>query len=411
MDATMPAMPSVPPTPSTAAGPDLAAVPPRLYRVAEGRRVAGVAAGLADHLGLSRRWIRLAFIALSLGTGMGIVLYGAFWIVLPAPAHEPPRSKRSAFVFVVAIIAALAVLAFNIRTLPLGWWFVPSLLACFGGALLWRQASETERERWRRLSRGSLGANTFDRAGILRIVAGITLVLAGGVFILARAGFAAVGIGLVAMLVTGAGLALITGPWWLRLVRELTEERRERIRVEERAELAAHLHDSVLQTLALIQRSAGSPREVSRLARSQERELRSRLYGTGIPNGLFAAALHAAAAEVEDSYAITIDVVVVGDRSLDVRLDAVVAAAREAMVNAAKHAKVQTVSLYAEVSDTEVTVFVRDRGVGFDPESIDEDRQGVRGSIIGRLARQRGTAAIKSAPDEGTEITLRMELP
>jgi signal transduction histidine kinase len=120
--------------------------------------------------------------------------------------------------------------------------------------------------------------------------------------------------------------------------------------------------------------------------------------------------LHAAAAEVEDSYAITIDVVVVGDRSLDVRLDALVAATREAMVNAAKHAKVQTVSLYAEVSDAEVTVFVRDRGIGFDPDSIEADRQGVRGSIVGRLARQRGTATIKSAPDEGTEIRLRMDL-
>ena len=171
----------------------------------------------------------------------------------------------------------------NIHTLPLGWWFVPSMLACFGVLLLWRQASETDRERWRRLSRSSLSAGVTDRVGWLRIVAGVVLVIAGGVLILAQAGIAAVGAGLVAMVITLIGVGLITGPWWLKLVRDLSEERRERIRNEERADIAAHLHDSVLQTLALIQRNSGSPREVARLARSQERELRTKLYGVGVP--------------------------------------------------------------------------------------------------------------------------------
>jgi signal transduction histidine kinase len=355
-------------------------------------------------------WVRAAFVLLSFSAGLGVVLYGAFWIVLHTPPEAEPESPRRAAVeYVVAALAAGIVLIVNAHTLPLGWWFLPSVLACFGGALLWREASETERDRWRRLSRSSLTAGATDRIGILRVIAGVGLIIAGAVFILAQAGISAVGIGLAAMLVTVGGLALITGPWWLKLVRDLSEERRERIRSEERADIAAHLHDSVLQTLALIQRNANQPREVARLARSQERELRTKLYGAGVPNGQFGAALHAAAAEVEDTYAVTVDVVVVGDRALDTRLDALVAAAREAMVNAAKHAQVTSVSLYAEVEDTAASVFVRDRGVGFDLEAIDEDRQGIRGSIIGRLERHRGRATVKSKPGDGTEVALRMD--
>jgi signal transduction histidine kinase len=384
---------------------------PRLYRAVHGRMLGGVASGIAEHLGIPRRWVRAAFVVLSFSAGLGVLLYGAFWIVLRTPPEAEPESPRRAAVqYVVAAVAGGIVLIVNAHTLPLSWWFLPSVLACFGAALLWREASETDRDRWRRLSRNSLTAGATDRLGILRVIAGVTLVLAGAVFILAKAGISAVGVGLAAMLVTVGGLALITGPWWLKLVRDLSDERRERIRSEERADIAAHLHDSVLQTLALIQRNSTQPREVARLARSQERELRSKLYGTGVPNGQFGAALHAAAAEIEDTYAITVDVVVVGDQALNTRLDAMVNAAREAMVNAAKHAQVTTVSLYAEVSADDVWVFVRDRGVGFDLDAIDDDRQGVRGSIIGRLERHHGTATIKSKPGDGTEVTLRMEL-
>jgi signal transduction histidine kinase len=386
-----------------------AAAPPRLYRAVQGRVLGGVAAAIADHLGVRRSLVRLAFVLLSFSAGLGVLLYGAFWIVLRTAPGQQENSKRAAAEYLLALVAGGVVLLVNASTLPLGWWFLPSVLACFGGSLLWRQASESERDRWRRLSRSSLGAGAFDRVGLVRIVIGITLVLAGGVFILVPAGISAAGVGLAAMLVTVGGIALITGPWWLKLMHELSDERRERIRSEERADIAAHLHDSVLQTLALIQRNANSPREVARLARSQERELRTKLYGAGVPNGQFGASLHAAAAEVEDTYAITIDVVVVGDRALDTRLDALVAATREAMVNAARHAKVTTVSLYAEVSDADAAVFVRDRGVGFDPSDIEQDRQGVRGSIIGRLERQHGAAIIKSKPGEGTEVALRVE--
>jgi signal transduction histidine kinase len=389
-----------------------ASVAPRLYRNVTGRVLGGVAGALADHLGVSRKAVRLAFILLSFSGGLGVLLYGAFWIVLRTPPEaDRENSARSVVEYLVALIAASAVLLINAKTFPLGWWFLPSVLACFGGALLWRQASETERERWRRLSRSSLAAGAADRTGWLRIVAGVTLVIAGAVFILARAGISAVGIGLAAMLVTVAGVALITGPWWLKLVRDLSDERRERIRNEERADIAAHLHDSVLQTLALIQRSANQPREVTRLARSQERELRTKLYGAGVPQGRFGAALHAIAAEVEDAYAITVDVVVVGDRELDSRLEALVAASREAIVNAAKHAKVTAVSLYAENDEHGCEVFVRDRGVGFEPDRTDGSRQGIRGSIVGRLARHGGSATIRSKPGEGTEVRMRMDYP
>lgn len=396
--------------PSGPIEPPLASGAPKLYRAVKGRIFGGVATGLSEYLGLPRKAVRAAFVILSFAGGMGVLLYGAFWIVLKVRPGEYERPRRAAVEYIVALVAGGAVLVFNAHTLPVGWWFLPAVLACFGAALLWREASESDRDRWRRLSRSSLSAGSFDRVGLLRLVAGVTLVLAGGVFILAQAGISAVGVGLAAMVVTVAGVGLITGPWWLKLVRDLSTERSERIRSEERADIAAHLHDSVLQTLALIQRNANSPREVARLARIQERELRNRLYGAGVPNGQFGAALHAAAAEVEDTYAVTIDVVLVGDAPLDARLDAMVAAAREAMINSAKHAQVTSVSLYAEVSDTEAVVFVRDRGIGFDQDSIEADRQGVRGSIIGRLERNHGTATIKSKPGEGTEVVLKLEL-
>lgn len=383
---------------------------PRLYRNVRGRMLGGVAGALADHLGVRRSLVRLTFVLLAVSSGLGVLLYGAFWIVLRTRSEDGTEgSARYAAQYVIAAVAVV-VLLINLHTLPLGWWFVPSLLACFGAALLWRQASETERERWRRLSSSSLSVGATDRIGWLRIVAGVTLVLAGAVFILARAGISAAGAGLAAVLVTAGGLALITGPWWLKLVRDLSTERRERIRNEERADIAAHLHDSVLQTLALIQRSADQPREVARLARSQERELRTKLYGGGVPNGQFAAALQAAAAEVEDTYAIAVDVVVVGDHLMNARLEALVAASREAMVNAAKHAQVTSVSVYAELASDSASVFVRDRGAGFDPARTDPSRQGIRGSIVGRLQRQHGTATIRSSPGQGTEVQLRVEL-
>jgi signal transduction histidine kinase len=286
--------------------------------------------------------------------------------------------------------------------------FVPALLACLGGALIWRQASEPERGRLGRLARSSLVAGGADRVGRARFAAGVVLVVIGGVFVLHRADVTAIRDGLLATVVTLIGVALVTGPWWMKTVAALSAERAERIRNQERADIAAHLHDSVLQTLALIQRNADSPREVARLARGQERELRTLLYESPADSGQFGEVLRAAAGEVEDAYAVSVDVVVVGDAPLDEHLRAVVAAAREALVNAAKHSGVTSVSVYAEVEEDEVSVFVKDRGAGFEVEAVAEDRQGVRGSIVGRVERHGGAARVTSSPGAGTEVELRM---
>ncbi|MEP7180535.1 MAG: ATP-binding protein, partial [Pseudonocardiales bacterium] len=249
-----------------------------------------------------------------------------------------------------------------------------------------------------------------ERTGRIRLAAGAALVVAGGGIVLARANFSAIRDGLLAVVVTVVGMALLTGPWWMRMMTQLTVERSERIRSQERADIAAHLHDSVLQTLALIQRNSGSPREVTRLARGQERELRSLLYGSRTASGQLADELRQAAGEVEDDYAISVETVVVGDAALDDGLAAAAAAAREALVNAAKHAGVTEVSLYAEVEPDAVSIFIKDRGVGFDLDAVAPDRQGVRGSIIGRIERHGGDVKLRSQPGGGTEVEIRMPL-
>jgi signal transduction histidine kinase len=205
------------------------------------------------------------------------------------------------------------------------------------------------------------------------------------------------------------GVGVVVAPLVWRTFSQLRAEREGRIREQERAELAAMIHDQVLHTLALIQRNSTDIKEVQRLARGQERSLRNWLYKPAAsPNEKFAAALEQAAAEVEDTYAITVETVVVGDTDCDDRVAALVAAAREALVNAARHAGVQTVSLYAEVEAEELSVFVRDRGAGFEIDSVAESRHGVRGSIIGRMQRHGGRAEIRSAAGDGTEVRLTM---
>jgi signal transduction histidine kinase len=382
-------------------------IAPRLYRRANHKLLGGVASGIADHLRIPPSRVRLAFILLAFANGLGVILYGAYWIVVPTPPGSKRRSRFSDWIAYGAGVALVVAVVFGVtRTMPLGQLLIPSTLAIFGGALIWRQASEAQRESWWRTSRRSL--RSAGRVGLVRLLAGAALVVAGGVFVLVRANTSAAMDGLIAVVVTVVGLALLTGPWWMRMVGDLSDERRERIRSQERAELAAHLHDSVLQTLALIQRNASSPREVSRLARGQERELRTLLYGEPAASGQLSEALKSVAAEVEDAYAIKVDVVVVGDALLDERLGALVGASREALVNAAKHAGVETVSVYAEVENTACLCFVRDRGVGFDVAAVDADRQGLRGSIIGRIERHGGRVVVRSSPGSGTEVEIRM---
>jgi signal transduction histidine kinase len=237
------------------------------------------------------------------------------------------------------------------------------------------------------------------------------VVAAGFVFLHATGALGAARDVLLAVLAAVVVVGVILAPWIVRLVRSLTEERAERIRSQERAEVAAHLHDSVLQTLAMVQRRAGEPAEVAALARRQERELRAWLSGRPAPGqaARLAAALEAAAAEVEESHGVAVEVVVVGDRELDAGHEAVVAAAREAMTNAAKFGGGSPVDVYAESTGSRTHVFVRDRGPGFDAGAVPPDRRGVRESIVGRMERHDGRARITSAPGSGTEVEIVLE--
>ena len=370
-----------------------------------------MAAGLAEHLGLSVIAVRVGFVALAVFNGLGVLLYAAFWAIVPQTGLAAGGRRRGETAGQFVAFAALAV-GLLIALQEAGWtnrteliW--PVAIAIVGAALIWRQADDGQRASWQRLM-GRAGANRT--IAVLRIIVGAALVAVGVTSALAATGnLNAVRDGLVATGAILVGVAVVTGPWWWRTWVELRDERRERIRSQERAELAAHVHDSVLHTLALIQRHVDDPREVARLARGQERELRGWLYKpSGSPDERFAAALEAVAAEVEDTYRVSVEPVIVGDCAVDERLAALVQATREALVNAAKHAGVTTVSLYAELEADQATVFVRDRGKGFDPAEVAVDRHGVAGSIVGRMERHGGTADVKTAPGQGTEVRLTM---
>jgi signal transduction histidine kinase len=362
--------------------------------------------------------VRLGFVVLSGFGGLGAVLYAAFWAVLQLDPDRPRGTDRDAGQFVS--FAALA-----LGGLLLGWLVTgtsgpfgmvwPVVIMILGAGLIWHRADPAQRLRWSSyqprfpfaavlVGEGSRGQTVF------RLVAGGVLVGVGLVGFLAWSGeLGAARDGLLFGGVLLTGVAVVAGPWVWRTVTELRAERAERIRSQTRADIAAVVHDQVLHTLALIQRNAEDPREVARLARGQERELRNWLYKpVASPTEKFAAALEATAAEVEDTYAVTVDVVVVGDADVDEPLVALVQAAREALVNAGKHAGVATVSLYAEVEPDAVSVFVRDRGTGFDSGAVDGDRHGVSGSIIDRMERHGGSADVRTAPGEGTEVRLRM---
>jgi signal transduction histidine kinase len=382
--------------------------PRRLYRRPDLGVFGGVATGIAEHVRVPTKFIRLAFVFLALAGGLGVALYAAYLIVVP-PAPTAGRSRLPVWLeYVLAALAAIVSVGVFATSAPAGSLFAPLLLACIGGALIWRQATEPDRARLRTLAKTSLEASGANRLGRARLVSGAALVVGGAVWALVRADFSAFRDGLLAVIVTVVGLALVTGPWWMRMMTQLSAERAERIRSQERADIAARVHDSVLQTLALIQRNAESPREVARLARGQERTLRSLLYGDRAALGQFGDELRSVAAQVEDDYAVSVDVVVVGDAALDADLAALAAATKEALVNAAKHSGVAAVSLYAEVEADQISVFVKDRGVGFEMDAIAEDRQGVRGSIINRVERHGGTVRVTSAAGGGTEVELRM---
>jgi signal transduction histidine kinase/phage shock protein PspC (stress-responsive transcriptional regulator) len=379
------------------------------------RVIAGVAGGLSERLGVDPILTRIAFVLLTIAGGVGLVAY----VVLAFASEEPsPRrpaalrepTRRRTFGFALVIAGAMLLLR------EVGVWFGdrvvwPVTLAAIGSAVIWARGSDDDRGRWLSAQSGNPIESLFgDRASIPRVLVGGLMVATGMGYALATTDtLAAAGSALLAIAVTTAGLVLILGPWILRLYRALTEERRERIRSAERAEMAAHLHDSVLHTLALIQR-ADAPMEVVTLARRQERELRSWLYGQPAPpeQERLGTAVEALASRVEELHAIAVDVVVVGDEPLDERSRAVVLACQEAAVNAARHSGVTSVSVYVEAEPEGITAYVRDEGKGFDPEAVPPDRRGIRDSIRGRIERQGGTVTITSEPGGGTEVAVHL---
>lgn len=432
-------------------------VRPPLVRSSD-RVIAGVCAGLANHLGWPVRMVRIGMLVAALAGGAGVAFYGWLWIMVPtadesarrsarrpaspiAPAVSAPGMSSTAEVSGVPgspqsagsaeaaggagqgswrskvpgmpfgkeiLLGAGLLLAAGILIarllgvdVPLGT-LIPVAAILGGAAIAWMQLDETRRA-------GLVDKTKADQAGgWARLAAGLALVVAGVLVMVSGSGsWEETWLALLASVAVLGGVALVLLPWGLKFWRDLETERAGRVRATERAEIAAHLHDSVLQTLALIQRRAGNEHDVIRLARAQERELRGWLYrDADKESGQLSEGIEAAAAEVEDTLGHAVEVVSVGDCVMTQRHEALVQAAREAMLNAARHGG-GTVSVYLEVTDDAAEVFVKDRGPGFDPESVPPDRLGVRESIIGRMNRHGGTAAIISSPD-GTEVRLRL---
>ncbi|MFF2552542.1 PspC domain-containing protein [Nocardia sp. NPDC058058] len=397
-----------------AAGP--AGQPPKLVRRSGGRVVGGVAGGISDHLGIDVFKVRIAFVLLSGLLGAGVVAYGMLWIFTPGGDDQarPSASERRQAGGLVLLGLALSV--------GMSWLFSgtaahvigPVIVVAIGAALVWREFDADG-------PRSVIGLPA--RPSVVtwaRIVGGATLIVVGlGVVVLARINWSSMGSALLAVAVTLVGAGLLTVPLWLRMVRALNDERAARIRNDEREEIASHLHDSVLQTLALIQRQAEDPHEVVRLARSQERELRRWLFDdSGPAESSLAAALRTISGEVEDQHGVKVTPVTVGDVSMDVddsgiglpkeHFTAVLGASREALVNAAKHAEVPSIDLFAEVEPHQVSVFVRDRGKGFDVNAVESDRQGLARSIRARIERRGGKVEILSTPGRGTEVRIIM---
>jgi signal transduction histidine kinase len=344
--------------------------------------------------------VRLACAALLVITGgVGVIAYGALVLLMPpAPGPIAPWSTRSlpTLGLVLLLGAALYVLGFQVVTPSLGV-LVPAALLAAGVALVWHDVLRVREAGGRPAARE-----------LLRVGAGLALLVGGAVsFLLDGDKLSGLGSALIAAAVVAAGLGLLVGPRLAQARAEAEEERRLRVLADERADVAARLHDSVLQTLALIQREE-DPRRAQSLARRQERELRGWLYRGEVPGDAetLAGALAAAAADVEERYGIEVELVQSSDGTLDEGLAALAAAAREAMTNAGRHAGSAKVSVLARVSDGEASVFVRDSGAGFDPAGVAEDRRGLRESIVGRVERHGGRATVESTLGEGTEVEL-----
>lgn len=380
---------------------------PRYYRDRSHGIVAGVAAGLASYLGVKVVTVRWVLALLSFVNGIGIFFYVAVWLFIPTRPESPnadstPSTSAKTYIdqsapakltnwFLILAALAGAVLTGGIANSFLGIStpLLLSLAICAVGIVL----------SW-------IAYDRFNSKYSIAIIAvGIVFVFTGIVLAtVAWGGDSGFGVALLAVALTLLGVSALAVPFGLQMWRRYTEESRQRAAADERAEIAARIHDSVLQTLALIQKRS-TEAEVQKLARFQERELRQWLFAPRDNVTLFAA-IERACGEVEDMFGVTVHPVTVGeDRIIDQNTQAAVLAAREAMVNAAKHAGVPTIDVYAECFDN-VEIYVRDRGPGFDMDAIGDDRHGVRDSIIGRVQRCGGEVGITS--NNGTEVVIRM---
>lgn len=394
-----------------------------LVRLPKEGLTGGVAAGIGARLGVDPLIVRLSFAVLASAAGAGALLYVLLLLWLPEAGDESAVHREEPTVrhaLALGLIAAGVLLLLRAA----GVWLTDGLawsvgLAALGSGVVWTRASEEERTRWHAALDKAVGDRALPDArsfGSIRLVIGACLVLAGAVTFLANSevlsgSVTAIADVVVASVVTLVGVGLVIGPWLQRQAGQLAQERRERIRSEERADMAAHLHDSVLQTLALIQR-AGSQEEVSRLARSQERELRNWLFGRSPADAptTLSQAVQDMAGRVEDRFGVPVDVVLAGDMDLNAALVAVTEAAGEAMANAARHSGAPRVDVFVEVEANSVTVFVRDEGSGFDSGGVGHDRWGISHSIQGRMRRHGGSVMIQSQPGEGTEVELSLPL-
>jgi len=379
-----------------------------LRRSATNRVVVGVAGGVGERTGIEPTIIRVALIVLCLASGLGFVVYALAWALSRGPSavpQTPMKTTEGQLRQVMAVSSIVAGVLLAARTAGLwvgdavGW---PLALAAFGASVIWVRSDRSE-------SHAPLDplAAVFAVQPVLRLAAG-GLFVVSGMFLVLQSGYSAGPTGVLPVVVAILGLTLIFGPWLYRLAQQLADERRERIRTEERSEMAAHLHDSVLQTLALIQRTTDVS-EMAGLARVQERELRAWLFGAPRPGlDLLSTALEAVASRVEAQHRIAVEIVVVGDEEMDEAIAALVDATTEATLNAAKHSRADSVSIFVEVDESTATAYVRDKGCGFDVRLVPEQRGGIAESIRSRMERHSGRAEIISAPDEGTEVKLQI---
>jgi signal transduction histidine kinase len=385
--------------------------------------IAGVCGGLAVRLGVRARTLRVLFCLAALFFGVGLVAYVGLWLLTPRSGEDQSIAQRLSGErrrsrTVVVVIAAALVLAVFLHVVDQGRWgnfLFPLTLSAAGLLAVWWGATSDEQGHLT----GVIGATPLRsistmrgrRALLWRVVPGVILVIVG-LNVLGHIGgiWGAAVPAIVGAAVMLAGILVLLAPWWLQQALDLSEERRQRVRAEERSTMVAHLHDSVLQTLTLIERVAGDEDQVRRLARTQERELRAWLYD-GAPDrdgATLASTLQSTAGEVERDYGVTVELVTVGDAPLDEAVAAMAAASREAMLNAAKWSGDSRVSVYSECDGESLSIFVRDRGVGFDPAAVPADRHGIAQSIAARLVAVGASAEVRSSPGSGTEVELTL---